>query len=81
MRVILITTLLFVFSILPGARDTHSSERKTEASAIKLALTIDDLPSVGPLSNGDVNASQAVERIAAVLRVHQAPATGFVVCD
>ena len=47
---------------------------------IRLAITLDDLPWVGPLPR-DTSAQQAVSRIAAVLRVHDAPATGFVVCD
>lgn len=56
----------------------HGSDR---SSGIELAITLDDLPWVGPLPAGDSTAEQAVERIAAVLRVHEAPATGFVVCD
>ena len=47
---------------------------------IRLAITVDDLPWVGPLPPGDT-AQQAIDRISAVLRVHDAPATGFVVCD
>ncbi len=49
--------------------------------AFRLAITFDDLPWVGPLPDGDSAAEQAVERMAAVLRVHGVPATGFVVCD
>lgn len=48
---------------------------------LQLALTFDDLPWVGPLPAGDTTANAAIDRIAAVLRVHQAPATGFVVSD
>ncbi|MFQ5629601.1 MAG: serine hydrolase [bacterium] len=51
-----------------------------KTSTIQLAITIDDLPWVGPLPEGD-SATQALGRIAAVLRVHQAPAIGFVVLD
>ena len=51
-----------------------------EGREIRLAITLDDLPWVGPLPK-DTSAQQALSRIAAVLRVHNAPATGFVVCD
>lgn len=47
---------------------------------IRVAITLDDLPWVGPLPEGD-SANDALVRIAATLRVHEAPATGFVVCD
>lgn len=47
---------------------------------VRLAITIDDLPWVGPLPGGDT-ANDALLRIAETLRKHQAPATGFVVCD
>jgi peptidoglycan/xylan/chitin deacetylase (PgdA/CDA1 family) len=46
-----------------------------------LAITLDDLPWVGPLPEGDTAALQGLGRIAAVLRAHDAPATGFVVCE
>ena len=47
---------------------------------IRLAITLDDLPWVGPLPKR-TSAQQALSRIGAVLRVHNASATGFVVCD
>lgn len=47
---------------------------------IRLAITIDDLPWSGSVPSGDTEA-RAVNRIAAVLNAHNAPATGFVVCD
>lgn len=50
------------------------------SGAIRLALTFDDLPWVGALPQGDT-ANDALLRTAATLRAHQAPATGFVVCD
>ncbi|MEZ5333246.1 MAG: serine hydrolase [Thermoanaerobaculia bacterium] len=49
-------------------------------AAVRLAVTVDDLPWVGPLPAGDT-AQDALVRMAAVLRVHGAPATGFVVCE
>jgi CubicO group peptidase (beta-lactamase class C family)/peptidoglycan/xylan/chitin deacetylase (PgdA/CDA1 family) len=72
-------TLLWVaLSALPGVAAVASES--DERQDIRLAITLDDLPWVGPLPAGD-SAQQALERIAAVLRVHDAPATGFVVCN
>lgn len=49
-------------------------------STIDVALTFDDLPWVGaPPAEGTI--TEAVQRMAAVLNVHDAPATGFVVCE
>ena len=48
---------------------------------VRLAITFDDLPWSGPLPAGDSSAYQPLARLAAVLRVHGAPATGFVVCE
>ncbi len=45
-----------------------------------VALTFDDLPWVGPLPEGE-RPRDGLTRIAATLRVHDAPATGFVICD
>lgn len=64
----------------PVARDPIPTS-VSDSARIRLAITFDDLPWVGPLPDGDTTADQALERVAAVLRVHQAPATGFVVCD
>lgn len=50
------------------------------ARADELAVTIDDLPWVGPLGPGDTQAA-ANERILGALAKHRATATGFVVCD
>lgn len=44
---------------------------------IRLAVTFDDLPWTGPLRRDDTS-QDALERVAAVLRVHGTPATGFV---
>ncbi len=55
----------------------YSSEPLTR---IQLAITIDDLPWVGAVPAEGSNAD-AMNRIAATLRVHDAPATGFVVCN
>lgn len=62
----------------PTPRATADS---AQDAPIELAVTLDDLPWVGPLPEGDDTPHAAVERIAAVLRVHEAPATGFVICD
>ncbi len=67
-------TLFFQFHF------AFAAEKPSENAAIQLAITIDDLPWVGPLPEGD-SANDALTRIAAILRVHQAPATGFVVSD
>lgn len=48
--------------------------------ATRLAVTVDDLPWVGATPPDETKA-HGLERIAAVLKVHGAPATGFVVCD
>jgi APA family basic amino acid/polyamine antiporter len=50
------------------------------AEGPQVAITIDDLPWVSGPPPGETT-SQALQRIAAVLRVHEAPATGFVVCE
>ncbi len=50
------------------------------AEPLQVAVTMDDLPWSGPAPPGET-AQSGLERIAAVLRVHGAPATGFVVCD
>ena len=72
-------SLLWVaLSALPGVGAVASESG--EHQNIRLAITLDDLPWVGPLPPGDTT-QQALERIAAVLRVHDAPATGFVVCN
>jgi CubicO group peptidase (beta-lactamase class C family)/peptidoglycan/xylan/chitin deacetylase (PgdA/CDA1 family) len=60
--------------------NTVQASRPDANREIRLAITLDDLPWVGPLPK-DTSAQQALSRIAAVLRVHKASATGFVVCD
>ncbi|MFQ5606264.1 MAG: serine hydrolase [bacterium] len=72
---LLATFFCFLFFIITVGPVTAQPE-----PAIQLAITIDDLPWVGPLPNGD-SAAEALTRLAAVLRVHQAPATGFVISD
>jgi CubicO group peptidase (beta-lactamase class C family)/peptidoglycan/xylan/chitin deacetylase (PgdA/CDA1 family) len=72
-----ITFVIILNVIMPML---HATELPGKNPTIQLAITLDDLPWVGPLHNGD-SAQQALQRIAAVLRVHLAPATGFVVCD
>jgi len=59
---------------------TTATGTPAKSAATQVAITIDDLPWVGPLPDGD-SANEALERIAAVLRVHDAPATGFVIGD
>ena len=49
-------------------------------AGVEVAITIDDLPWVGTAPPGETELS-GLERIAAVLRVHGAPATGFAICD
>lgn len=87
-RLLALGTLVFlVVWSFQGEEEAPSSVRGPQddgsapLSGIELAITLDDLPWVGPLPAGDSTPEQAVERIAAVLRVHEAPATGFVVCD
>ena len=73
-----LSLLLVALSVLPSV--AAEASESGEQQSIRLAITLDDLPWVGPLPSGDT-AQQALERIAAVLRVHDAPATGFVVCN
>jgi len=82
MRIYLIIAGIFLLSMLFGreAEPVNAQEISPDTSAIRLAITIDDLPWVGPLHAGE-STTQAIERIAAVLRVHQVPATGFVICN
>lgn len=57
-----------------------SAQAWSEGTTVEVALTFDDLPWVGgPPVDG--TPTEAVQRMAAVLNVHGAPATGFVVCD
>jgi CubicO group peptidase (beta-lactamase class C family)/peptidoglycan/xylan/chitin deacetylase (PgdA/CDA1 family) len=85
--------LLLLAALSPSLALAASSAAQTSASTppstststsngdpLQLALTFDDLPWVGALPKGDT-ANDAVLRMAATLRAHQAPATGFVVCD
>lgn len=64
-----------------GRRDGGAGEPEQGAAprVPALAITIDDLPWVGPLSPG-ADRQQATERILAALEAHGAPATGFVNC-
>lgn len=60
-----------------GARNHKASERPH--TAIKLAITVDDLPGGGPEVRGHTHV-QMVKDIAAVLKAHRVPhAAGFVV--
>lgn len=73
-------TLLFGILLESPFSKIMAGEMPARVPAIQLAITIDDLPWVGALPDSD-SANQALQRIAAVLRVHEAPATGFVVSD
>jgi|GEM_PF-1100926 len=68
---------LFLCLVIPVRAEKTNPDSKD--LNFPLALTFDDLPWVGDLPPGDSTANQAIDRIAAVLRVHQAPATGFVI--
>lgn len=57
----------------PPETDAHETGNPT------MAITIDDLPWVGPLPLGE-DRLQATERILAAFRAHEATATGFVNC-
>jgi peptidoglycan-N-acetylglucosamine deacetylase len=48
--------------------------------ALRVAISVDDLPWSGRSPSGET-AGAALQRIAAVLRHYDAPATGFVICD
>jgi len=72
----LLICLFLWFGETLSAQETKAASKDLN---IQLALTFDGLPWVGALPPGDTSANQAIDRIAAVLRVHQAPATGFVI--
>ncbi len=65
----------------PWRASSPARDTTTDLRDLPLAITLDDLPWVGPLPEGDTAAIQGLGRIAAVLRAHRAPATGFVVCE
>lgn len=67
-------------ALLAAAPPPAAGADAGERAPIRLALTFDDLPWVGP-PPADGSPAAAIERMAATLRVHGAPATGFVVCD
>jgi predicted alpha/beta superfamily hydrolase/peptidoglycan/xylan/chitin deacetylase (PgdA/CDA1 family) len=69
-----------VLEPLPGA-SSPVRDAPPDLAGLRLAITLDDLPWVGPLPEGDTAAIQGLDRIAAALRAHGAPATGFVVCE
>ncbi|MBI3070954.1 MAG: polysaccharide deacetylase family protein [Deltaproteobacteria bacterium] len=50
------------------------------SARVPVAITIDDVPWVGPLAHGD-SAVAATKRLLEKLRAHKATATAFVVCD
>lgn len=50
-----------------------------DSAPLQVAITIDDLPWNGVMAAGETPRS-ALQRIAATLRVHEAPAMGFVTC-
>lgn len=67
--------------IAPEPQSESQSESQSQSSeGIPLAITIDDLPYVGPRVRGE-SVEDAVGRMVAALERHGAPATGFVVCD
>ncbi len=65
----------------PPSAPASASESVPDLAGLRLAITLDDLPWVGPLPEGDTAAIHGLERIEGVLRDHGAPATGFVVCE
>ncbi len=73
---VLVGTCLALLT-LNGANGAASSLSR---EPVRVAITIDDLPWVGA-SPAEGSAADGMLRIAAVLRAHGAPATGFVVCD
>src|SRR4051794_37175076 len=50
------------------------------AGGFDLAVTVDDLPYVGPVARTETP-TQAELRIVEALKKHQTPVTGFVVCS
>ncbi len=78
-KIISTILLLTVLTLPTNSLHSQQPDSTTNHLHLQLALTFDDLPWVGTLPPKDTTANQAVERIAAVLRVHQAPATGFVI--
>lgn len=77
------TFLLGVAGLLCAAcswvpSDAHAQVKNR--GTIPLALTLDDLPFVGPTVRGETPVA-ALERIAAVLKAQRVPASGFVVCS
>lgn len=62
---------------LAAAGSVQASAALTD---IQIALSFDDLPWVGP-APVDGSVTDAVNRIAAVLNAHSAPAIGFVICN
>jgi CubicO group peptidase (beta-lactamase class C family)/peptidoglycan/xylan/chitin deacetylase (PgdA/CDA1 family) len=69
--------IVVVVALLAGAMAAGPTSLR---AGTRLAVTIDDLPWVGETPPEETKA-HGLERIAAVLKVHGAPATGFVVCD
>ena len=72
--------ILICLSIGPAIPNALQASELDANREIRVAITLDDLPWVGPLPEG-TSTQEGIARIAAVLRVHDAPATGFVVCD
>lgn len=58
----------------------HPASASEALDGVEIALSFDDLPWVGapPVDGSETD---AINRIAAVLNAHDAPAIGFVVCD
>lgn len=64
----------------PARATPTASTESTNAVRAGVAITVDDLPWVGPLPR-DATQATLVRRIVAALAAHRAPATGFVVCE
>ncbi|HEV2129518.1 MAG TPA: polysaccharide deacetylase family protein, partial [Longimicrobiaceae bacterium] len=67
----------------PEVDDRAEAARTVEepaAAPAAIAITIDDLPWIGPVHEGETQLN-ATDRLLAALRRHDAPAVGFVNCD
>lgn len=74
----LVCIALVVASCAPPHARRATSPR-TEPPRIPLAVTIDDVPYVGPVAPGRTR-TEAIDRILAAAREHEAPITAFVTC-
>ncbi len=63
----------------PGTSVAPAPAAPVAAPGIPLAVTLDDLPYVGPTPRG-ISRTAALQRIVAAIEAAQAPVTGFVTC-